>query len=98
MTVVVVAYWTTVEASLPSVLSWVAALQPLSLAEPGCLGYEVLQSVDEPTSLVLIERYRDDAALEAHQSSAHYQEFVVGRIRPLLTDRQVEILRPRDGA
>jgi quinol monooxygenase YgiN len=44
----------------------------------------------------LIEHYRDDDALEAHLSSPHYQEIVAGRIRPLLTDRRVEILRPRD--
>ena len=45
---------------------------------------------------VLIERYRDDAALDAHVNSPHYQEIVVGRVRPLLTDRRVEVLRPRE--
>ena len=94
--VVVVAHWQTSDDALETVLASVAELRPLSLAEPGCLGYEAFQSLTDQTSLVLIERYRDDAALEAHAGSPHYQEIVVGRVRPLLTDRRVEILRTRD--
>jgi quinol monooxygenase YgiN len=94
--VVVVARWKTIEADLPTVLAHFADLRPQSLAEPGCLGYEAFQSVGDPTALVLIEHYRDDAAFEAHLSSPHYQEVVVGLVRPLLTDRQVEVLRPRE--
>jgi quinol monooxygenase YgiN len=94
--VVVVAYWQTTEATIDTVLAHVAALGPQSLAEPGCLGYQVFRSVDEPTNLVVIEHYRDDTALEEHLNSPHYQELVVGRIRPLLADRRVEFLRPRD--
>ncbi|TQR85672.1 antibiotic biosynthesis monooxygenase [Mycobacterium hodleri] len=91
--VVVVARWQTTEAALDTVLAHVASLRPHALAEPGCLGYGIFQSVDDPTTLVLIERYRDKTALDAHVNSPHYQELVVERIRPLLTDRQVEILR-----
>jgi len=94
--VVVVAYWQTTEASIDAGLAHVAMLQTQSLAESGCLGYQVFRSVDEPTNLVLIEHYRDDTAQEEHLNSAHYQELVVGRIRPLLADRRVEFLRPRD--
>lgn len=92
--VVVVAHWQTTEADLDTVLANIAALTPHVLAEPGCLRYEALQTVGDPTSLVLVEHYRDRAAADAHVASAHYQEFVVERIRPLLTDRQVEVLRP----
>jgi quinol monooxygenase YgiN len=52
--------------------------------------------MDEPTSLLLIERYRDSAALEAHLTSPHYQQLVVEGIRPLLTTRRVELLRPQE--
>ena len=95
-TVVVVAFWQTTEASLDAVLAHIAELQPQALAEPGCLGYEVFRSAKDPAHLVLIEHYRDGAALDAHLGSPHYQDLVVGRIRPLLTDRRVEILQPRD--
>lgn len=94
--VVVVAHWQTTEASAAEVIALVAALREKSLAEPGCVGYEAFRSVDDATALVLIEHYVDGAAQEAHLSSSHYRDIVVDRIRPLLTDRRVEFLRPRD--
>lgn len=94
--VVVVAHWQTTEAEISTVLSNIYALQPKSLAEPGCLGYEAFRSLDDPTSLVLIERYRDSAALHAHLNSSHYQQLVVEAIRPLLTDRRVDFFTPRE--
>lgn len=94
--VVVVARWETTTDSLATVLAVVDELTPQALAEPGCLGYEVLQGIDAPTTLILVERYVDRAALDAHVASPHYQELVAGRIRPLLTGRQVEVLQARD--
>ena len=67
-----------------------------SLAEPGCLGYEVFRHVDDPGALLLLERYRDSAALEAHRHSGHYRELVVDRILPLLESRHVELLGLRE--
>jgi quinol monooxygenase YgiN len=89
--IVVVARWETTDDALSEVLVHIAALRPRSLAEPGCLGYEVLQSIDQPNSLILIETYRDFAALDAHRDSVHYRELVIGRILPLLSDRAVAI-------
>lgn len=94
--VVVIARWQTTEANLDTVLEGIAALGPLSLAEPGCVGYSAFQSAEEPTAFVIVERYRDEDAQAAHMNSQHYQEYVVGRIRPLLTSRQVEILHVRE--
>ena len=91
--IVIVAHWQTTTEDLDTVLALVAELAPRSKAEPGCLGYEVLQALDdEPNHLVLIERYADRAALDSHLGSTHYQELVVGGIRPLLTGRQVTAL------
>jgi quinol monooxygenase YgiN len=97
-TVVAVAHWQTTEAALDRVLAGIAEVTPLSRAEPGCLGYEAFQSVTDPTEIVLIEHYRDEAAFQAHLASPHYQEVVAGRIRPLLTDRRVEFLQPRESS
>jgi len=96
--IVIVAHWQTTAEHLDTVLGIVAELAPRSVAEPGCVGYEVLQDADEPTHLVLIERYRDREALDAHLGSAHYQDLVVGGIRPLLTDRRVSTLAAVDVA
>jgi quinol monooxygenase YgiN len=94
--VVVIAHWQTTEADIDTVLEHIAFLRALSLAEPGCIGYQVFQKAEEPTSFVIIEHYRDEDAQQAHANSPHYQEHVVQRIRPLLTARQVEILRVRE--
>lgn len=94
--IVVYARWRTTAESLGSVLALAAELRRRSLEEPGCLGYELLQD-DEASDIVLLERYRDRGALEAHRSAAHYRELVSERILPLLTARRVELLRPRDG-
>lgn len=94
--VVVIAQWQMPAQSRAEVLALVAELAPRSLAEPGCVGYEVFQSVDAPTQLVLIERYVDRTALDAHTQSPHYQDLVALRIRPLLTDRQVHVVEPVD--
>ncbi|BBX09397.1 putative quinol monooxygenase [Mycolicibacterium aichiense] len=94
--VVVIAHWRTTEADLDAVLERTATLRRLSLAEPGCLGYDAYHSTEEPTSLVIVERYRDVAAQQAHLDSAHYQELVADGIRPLLVARNVEILQVRE--
>jgi quinol monooxygenase YgiN len=90
--IVVIARWTIATASLAEVLALLPELQQQSLQEPGCLGYEILQSTKTPNTLVLIERYRDEPAVEAHRDSAHYRAIVAGRIVPLLVERQVELL------
>jgi quinol monooxygenase YgiN len=44
----------------------------LSLLELGCLRFDVVQQVDDPTQFVLIEMYRDVEANAAHKEKAHY--------------------------
>ena len=91
--IIVVAHWQVPATALASVLAFVAQLRLHTLTEPGCLGYEVFQGVGPQGGLLLLERYRDDAAIEAHRGSPHYQELVVEKILPLLTDRKVELLQ-----
>jgi quinol monooxygenase YgiN len=90
--VVTVARWHTTDDARSEILSRISALKQQSLAEPGCLGYEALQAVDDPNSFILVESYRDTAALDAHRGSAHYRELVIGHILPLLSDRDVAIM------
>jgi len=40
--------------------------------EEGCSRFEVLQQEDDSTRFMLIEHYRDEAAVEAHRQTAHY--------------------------
>ena len=48
-------------------------LEMASRREPGCLMYIVHQHRTDPTRFFIYEQYRDDAALEAHRQSAHFQ-------------------------
>lgn len=58
--------------------------------EDGCLQFDVAQDPKAPTRFVMLEVYKDDAAIKAHQESQHYKDF-----RPvvadLLADRKIEI-------
>jgi autoinducer 2-degrading protein len=44
-----------------------------SLSEPGVLRFDVLQSAEDPSSFLLYEVYRDEAATQAHKQTAHYE-------------------------
>lgn len=43
-----------------------------SLLEPGILRFDVIQDLADPTHVVLVEVYRDDAAAAAHKDTDHY--------------------------
>lgn len=43
-----------------------------SVQEPGNLRFDVLQSADDPTHVVLYEAYVDADAAAAHKQTAHY--------------------------
>jgi len=43
-----------------------------SIEEPGCVRFDVLQAVGDPTRFTLYEVYRDEAAFAAHQKTPHY--------------------------
>lgn len=43
-----------------------------SVREPGVARFDVIQSVEDPTRFVLVEAYRDAAAVLAHKETAHY--------------------------
>lgn len=65
-----------------------------SRAEPGCLAYTVHRSRDDDDAFVLYEQYREDADLDAHRATAHFQELVVGHVIPLLSSREVGTYTP----
>jgi len=41
--------------------------------EPGCLRFDVIQDRDDPNRFYFYEVYRDEAALEAHRQTPHFQ-------------------------
>lgn len=60
------------EAPLRSLLTWMVER---TRAEPGCERYDLYEERDAGRVLHLFERYRSQAALEAHRASDHYVEY-----------------------
>ena len=57
--------------------------------EPGCVYYSLLKSRANPRAYIVEEQYRDEAALEAHESSARGTIYFA-RIRAILESITVE--------
>jgi len=53
-----------------------ARLTEASRAEPGCRFYQAHRSPEEPRHFFLYEQYADEAALAAHRSSPHFDQYV----------------------
>lgn len=50
-----------------------------SQKEEGCLEYTLWADLDSPNTFFLYEEYKDMAAFNAHQASAHYKKFDAAR-------------------
>ncbi|RSK48888.1 putative quinol monooxygenase [Hymenobacter rigui] len=57
--------------------------------EPGNLAYTAHQDPADATRFFIYEQYANEAALQAHRDSAHFQQVVVAQIVPLLAERRV---------
>ncbi len=62
-------------AALDAARAALVTMMEHSRAEDGCLLYTFAQDLSDPGVLLLCERWRDAAALEAHGKSAHMREF-----------------------
>jgi len=58
--------------------------------EKGCLGFQVLLPREEANRVILVETYRDDAALDEHWESAHMAEYLE-RVGPMISGRQRQV-------
>ncbi len=67
-------------------------LAKASSAEPGCVSYNTHFVEDDADTVVIYEQYRDEAALDAHRASAHFERFAVGGLYQKMKERQIENL------
>jgi quinol monooxygenase YgiN len=90
--VVVIARWSPRAGESEAIAAMLPELIRGSRAEPGCLGYQIYRPDGAADGdLVLVERYADQAALDAHRDSAHFRNLVLERIVPLLADRHAVV-------
>jgi quinol monooxygenase YgiN len=69
-----------------------AELGQASRAEDGCVGYDVMRGGgDDRSTFVLFEKWRDQAALDAHQGQEHFVRLGLNGIRTLMTERRAVV-------
>lgn len=74
-----------------------AALQAVSvpsLEEAGCEAYQLYVNPQDPTDLVMVEKWADSAAIATHNKTPHFQA-LVAELTPLLAGPlDIDILKP----
>lgn len=63
-----------------------------SRQEPGCVTYVAHFVEGDLCTVVIYEQYRDEAALEHHRNTAHFNQYAIGGLYQRMRDRQVENL------
>ncbi len=69
-------------------------LQVASRQEPGCLMYIVHRHRTDSTRFFIYEQYRDDAALETHRQSPHFQEYAIRALKDIGERKEGELFSP----
>jgi quinol monooxygenase YgiN len=59
--------------------------------EPGCKRYEVFRSSETPRTFLIFEQYADEAALEAHRGSEHFERLGLNGIRMIAEHREAKL-------
>lgn len=90
--ITVVAGRTVKDEDLPEVMDLYAGLARESRREPGNISYEVFRDLEDPCSLVIIEEWESQAALDAHFQAPHFLE-IVPRIREKVLRGEIRRLR-----
>jgi quinol monooxygenase YgiN len=64
-------------------LKLAAALADKTRIEAGCVSYQLLQDINDGSIYTFIEEWADQASLDAHMKSEHFQEIVpkMGKLR-----------------
>jgi len=75
---------------------YIQILQEHSRKEPGCLLYIGHQSTEDPRKFLFYEQYKDEAALQAHRDSAHFQQYVIGGLDKIMEHRSRDLYRTVD--
>lgn len=79
--VVLAVTWVSKAGNEKQVAESFAKLEAASRQEPGCLLYVVHRHSTNPAQFFIYEQYRDDAALQAHRDSPHFQQYVLGELK-----------------
>jgi quinol monooxygenase YgiN len=68
------------------------ALTLASRQEPGCVSYIAHFVEDDSTTVLIYEQYKDEAALEHHRQTPHFNQYAIGGFYQLMKERSIENL------
>jgi len=89
MNISVIATLTSKPDAEPTLQVELKKLLKASLAEDGCLDYEIYECNEEKGQYIVIDLWESEEALAVHQKSPHYKYFM--HIAPALLTRPIEI-------
>ena len=75
--IVLVVHWEADAGKEAEVVQVFSKLAAESRKEPGCRMYVVHRHKEQPRHFLVYEQYDDDAALQAHRDSKHFQQYAV---------------------
>src|SRR3954462_1981966 len=71
-----------------------ARLTERTRTEPGCRMYLAHRSTTDPRRFFLYEQYADQASLDAHRVSPHFEEYVKEGLFTIIESRSPELFEP----
>jgi len=69
-------------------------LQEETRREPGCINYFVQRSRENPQVYMVYEQYEDEAALQAHRETPHFQQYGKNGFYRFVEERRAELFDP----
>ena len=92
----VFAKWKVKEEHILIVEGLLKELHTKTTREEGNLFYQIHRSQTDPNTLLIFEGYASAEAQQAHTNAGHFKDLAVGRIIPLLLEREVLLAIPLD--
>ncbi|MBH5398623.1 antibiotic biosynthesis monooxygenase [Bradyrhizobium sp. CNPSo 4010] len=84
----VVAQWEAKAEEADRVAEILRGFLPQAQREPGVKLFLISRAKDNPAQFLFYELFRDEAAFEAHQESAHFKSYIAEQALPLLARRE----------
>ncbi|MEU5269706.1 putative quinol monooxygenase [Streptomyces hygroscopicus] len=92
--VTVIARFTPAADRAPQLQALLEGMIAPTRSEPGCRSYDLYTTQTQAPDYILLERYQDTAALEAHRATAHYKAYRAQLPDLLAQPVEVSVLEP----
>jgi quinol monooxygenase YgiN len=92
----VIARWVAREHEIEAVEAALRRLVPAARAESGVIAFDAYRDPADPRVFVLVERFRDQAAHDAHVAADHTRRHAIEDALPRLQHRERTVLEPME--